>query len=265
MLSKPLPDTGAMRMTLPPPGDRGHRSQPVFAAPRRSPAARAGTGQPPDEKEITYELRFTTAQIRWCECGERDDNHRVSRPAADLANRLDNLRLLAGEGLTPAQVRRAQGLLPEAVAARGAGPAVQCHGDLFPGHIFVAMGGDTGVTVTGLIDFGDACGGRPLDDLASLCWEWPEADRAALEAGYGPAPFWNDKGRRLALGRLRMLIGYAAHDFRAGDAAAARGVPGRTQGRARDAGREGGAGSRCGLGEATLRSDKCPLSFCARW
>lgn len=148
--------------------------------------------------------------------------------AADLANRLDNLRLLAGAGLTPAQVRRAQGLLPEAVAARGAGPAVQCHGDLFPGHIFVAMGGDTtggdtGVTVTGLIDFGDACGGRPLDDLASLCWEWPEADRAALQAGYGPAPFWNDKGRRLALGRLRMLIGYAAHDFRAGDAAAARG------------------------------------------
>ena len=57
--------------------------------------------------------------------------------AADLANRLDNLRVLAGAGL---------------------------------------------------IDFGDACGGRPLDDLASLCWEWPGADRAALAAGYGPVP-----------------------------------------------------------------------------
>ena len=117
--------------------------------------------------------------------------------AADLANRLDNLRLLAGAGLTLAEVRRAEGLLPEAVAARGDGPAVLCHGELFPGHIFVAMGEDAAVTVTGLIDFGDACGGRPLDDLESLCWEWPEVDRAALAAGYGPAPFWNDQGPRL--------------------------------------------------------------------
>ena len=59
--------------------------------------------------------------------------------AADLVNRLDNLRLLAGAGLlTQAEVRRAEGLLPEAVAARGDGPAVLCHGELFPGHIFVA-------------------------------------------------------------------------------------------------------------------------------
>jgi hypothetical protein len=56
-----------------------------------------------------------------------------------------------------------------------------------------------------------------------LCWQWPEVDRAALAAGYGPAPFWNDQGRRLALGRLRMLIGYTAHDLRAGQAAGARG------------------------------------------
>jgi len=41
-------------------------------------------------------------------------------------------------------------------------------------------------------------------------------DRAALAAGYGPAPFWDDQGRRLALGQLRMLIGYTAHDLRAG-------------------------------------------------
>jgi aminoglycoside phosphotransferase (APT) family kinase protein len=92
--------------------------------------------------------------------------------AADLANRLDNLRLLTGAGLlTQAEVRRAEGLLPEAVAARGDGPAVLCHGELFPDHIFVATGGDEAVTVTGLIDFGDACGGRPLDDLELLCWE----------------------------------------------------------------------------------------------
>jgi len=45
------------------------------------------------------------------------------------------------------------------------------------------------VTVTGLIDFGDACGGRPLDDLEVLCWQWPEVDRTALTVGYGPAPF----------------------------------------------------------------------------
>jgi aminoglycoside phosphotransferase (APT) family kinase protein len=144
--------------------------------------------------------------------------------AADLANRLDNLRSLAGPGLlTQAEVRRAEGLLPEAVAARGDGLAVLCHGELFPGHIFVATGEDEALTVTGLIDFGDACGGRPLDDLALLCWEWPEVDRAALAAGYGAAPFWTDQGRRLALGQLRMLIGYTAHDFRAGQPADARG------------------------------------------
>jgi len=144
--------------------------------------------------------------------------------AADLANRLDNLRLLAGAGLlTQAEVHRVEGLLPEAVAARGDGPAVLCHGELFPGHIFVATGDDEAVRVTGLIDFGDACGGRPLDDLQSLCWEWPEVDRAALAAGYGPAPFWTDQGRRLALSQLRMLIGYTAHDLRAGKPADAQG------------------------------------------
>ncbi|HJZ08716.1 MAG TPA: aminoglycoside phosphotransferase family protein, partial [Trebonia sp.] len=144
--------------------------------------------------------------------------------AADLANRLDNLRSLAGAGLlTQAEVRRAEGLLPETVAARGDGPAVLCHGELFPDHIFVAAGEDEAVTVTGLIDFGDACGGRPLDDLALLCWEWPEIDRAALAAGYGVAPFWTDQGRRLALSQLRMLIGYAAHDLRAGQPADAQG------------------------------------------
>jgi aminoglycoside phosphotransferase (APT) family kinase protein len=137
--------------------------------------------------------------------------------AADLANRLDNLRSLAGaELLTQAEVRQAEGLLPEAVAARGDGPAVLCHGELFPGHIFISTGEDEAVGVTGLIDFGDACGGRPLDDLELLCWEWPEVDRAALAAGYGPAPFWTDQGRRLALGQLRMLIGYTAHDLRGG-------------------------------------------------
>lgn len=184
--------------------------------------------------------------------------------AADLANRLGNLALLAEAGLTPAEVRQAESLLPEAVAARGDGPAVLCHGELFPAHIYVAIGGDAaamggnavsaspeavaaggnggaaggnggaaggnaaaaseeaGVTVTGLIDFGDACGGRPLDDLASLCREWPEVDRAALAAGYGPASFWDDQGRRLALGQLRMLIGYTAHDLRVGNAPGAR-------------------------------------------
>ena len=54
------------------------------------------------------------------------------RMAADLANRLHNLRLLAGAGLTPAEVRRAESLLPEAVAAHTDGPAVLCHGELFP-------------------------------------------------------------------------------------------------------------------------------------
>jgi aminoglycoside phosphotransferase (APT) family kinase protein len=142
--------------------------------------------------------------------------------AADLANRLDNLRVLAGAGLTPAEARQAECLLPEAVAARGDGPAVLCHGELYPSHIFVTTGEDAAVTVTGLIDFSDACGGRPLDDLEVLCWSWPEGDRAALAAGYGPAPFWNDRGRRLALGQLRMLIGYAAHDLRAGNPAGAR-------------------------------------------
>ncbi len=144
--------------------------------------------------------------------------------AADLANRLDNLRLLAGAVLlTQVEAHRAEGLLPEAVAARGDGPAVLCHGELFPGHIFVATGEDEAVSVTGLIDFGDACGGRPLDDLQSLCWEWPDVDRAALAAGYGPAPFWTDQGRRLALSQLRMLIGYTAHDLRAGKPADAQG------------------------------------------
>jgi len=144
--------------------------------------------------------------------------------AADLANRIDNLRLLAGAGLlTEAEVHRVEGLLPEAVAARGDGSAVLCHGELFPAHIFVATGEDEAVSVTALIDFGDACGGRPLDDLQSLCWEWPEVDRAALAAGYGSAPFWTDQGRRLALSQLRMLIGYAAHDLRAGKPADAQG------------------------------------------
>jgi aminoglycoside phosphotransferase (APT) family kinase protein len=144
--------------------------------------------------------------------------------AADLANRLDNLRFLAEAGLlTQAEAHRVEGLLPEAVAARGDGPAVLCHGELFPGHIFVATGEDEAVTVTGLIDFGDACGGRPLDDLQSLCWEWPEVDRAALAAGYGPAPFWADQGRRLALSQLRMLVGYTAHDLRGGKPADAQG------------------------------------------
>ena len=113
--------------------------------------------------------------------------------AADLANRLDNLRVLAGAGLTSAEARQAEALLPEAVAARGDGPAVLCHGELYPSHIFVTTGEDAAVTVTGLIDFSDACGGRPLDDLEVLCWSWPEAGRAALAGGYGPAPFWNDR------------------------------------------------------------------------
>jgi aminoglycoside phosphotransferase (APT) family kinase protein len=153
---------------------------------------------------------------------EFDDS--AALQAADLANRLDNLRSLAGAGLlTQAEVRRVEALLPEAVAARGDGPAVLCHGELFPDHIFVAAGEDEAVTVTGLIDFGDACGGRPLDDLALLCWEWPEVDRAALAAGYGTAPFWTDRGRRLALSQLRMLIGYTAHDLRAGKLADAQG------------------------------------------
>jgi len=39
--------------------------------------------------------------------------------------------------------------------------------------------------VAGLIDFGDACGGRPLDDMATLCRDWPDVDRAAL-AGTAP-------------------------------------------------------------------------------
>ena len=39
----------------------------------------------------------------------------------------------------------------------------------------------------------------------------------------GPAPFWIDQRRRLALGQLRMLIGYAAHDLRAGEPADAQG------------------------------------------
>jgi aminoglycoside phosphotransferase (APT) family kinase protein len=142
--------------------------------------------------------------------------------AADLANRLDNLRFLAGAGLTHPEVRRAEGLLSEAVAARGDGRAVLCHGDLIPGHIFVVMGEDVAAAVTGLIDFGDACGGRPLDDLESLCWSWPEVDRAALATGYGPAPFWNDQGRGLALGQLRMLIGFTAHDLRVGKPAETR-------------------------------------------
>jgi aminoglycoside phosphotransferase (APT) family kinase protein len=137
--------------------------------------------------------------------------------AADLAHRLGNLRLLASAGLTAAEARRAEDLLPEAVAARGDGPAVLSHGELFPAHVFVTLNQDA-VAVTGLIDFGDAGGGRPLDDLALLCWEWPEVDRAELAAGYGPAPCWEDRGRRLALGQLRMLIGYAAHDLAADQA-----------------------------------------------
>jgi aminoglycoside phosphotransferase (APT) family kinase protein len=140
--------------------------------------------------------------------------------AADLANRLDDLRVLSQAGLTPAEVRRAEDLLPEAVAARGDGPAVLCHGDLIPDHIFAATGENT-VIVTGLIDFGDAAGGRPLDDMEVLCRNWPDVDRAALAAGYGPAPFWDDHGWRLALGQLRLLIGFAAYDLRAGKPAEA--------------------------------------------
>ena len=52
--------------------------------------------------------------------------------------------------------------------------------------------------------------------------DWPDVDRAALAAGYGPAVFWDDHGRRLALGQFRMLIGSAAHDLRAGKSAEAR-------------------------------------------
>jgi hypothetical protein len=39
----------------------------------------------------------------------------------------------------------------------------------------------------------------------------------------GPAPFWTSLGRRLAVGQLRMLIGYTAHDLRAGRPADAAG------------------------------------------
>jgi hypothetical protein len=77
------------------------------------------------------------------------------------------------------------------------------------------------VTVTGLIDFGDAFGGRPLDDMEVLCRNWPGVDRAALAAGYGPAVFWDDDGRRLALGQLRLLIGFTAYDLRTGKQAEA--------------------------------------------
>jgi aminoglycoside phosphotransferase (APT) family kinase protein len=141
--------------------------------------------------------------------------------ASDLANRLDDLRVLSRAWLTPAEARRARDLLPEAVAARGDGPAVLCHGDLIPDHIFVSAGEDTTVTVTGLIDFGDAFGGRPLDDMEVLCRNWPGMDHAALAAGYGPADFWDDDGRRLALGQLRLLIGFAAYDLRTGKQAEA--------------------------------------------
>lgn len=76
--------------------------------------------------------------------------------------------------------------------------------------------------MTRLIDFGDASGGRPLGDIAVLCRNWPDVDRAALTARYGPAPFWDDHGRRLALDRLRLLIGLATYDLRAGKPAEAR-------------------------------------------
>jgi aminoglycoside phosphotransferase (APT) family kinase protein len=143
--------------------------------------------------------------------------------AADLAHRLGNLRVLAGAGLTTEEAAWAETLLPEAVAARGDGPAVLCHGELYPAHIFITTGESDHPTVSGLIDWSDACGGRPLHDLEVLCWSWPEVDRAALADGYGPAPIWDDGGRRLALGQLRMLIGYAAHDLRAGQPARADG------------------------------------------
>jgi aminoglycoside phosphotransferase (APT) family kinase protein len=141
--------------------------------------------------------------------------------AADLADRVDDLRVLAEAGLTSAQVCRAEDLLPEAVAARGGGPAALCHCDLRPDHVFVTTGENAAVIVAGLIDFGDAAGGRPLDDVAMLCRNWPDMDRAALAAGYGPAAFWDDHGRRLALGQLRLLIGFAAYDLRTGQPALA--------------------------------------------
>ena len=77
------------------------------------------------------------------------------------------------------------------------------------------------MTVTGLIDFGDAFGGRPLDDMEVLLRDWPDVDRAALAVGYGPATFWDDQGRRLALGQLRLLIGVAVYDLHAGKPAEA--------------------------------------------
>ncbi len=45
---------------------------------------------------------------------------------------------------------------------------------------------------------------------------------ARLAAGYGPAAFRDDQGRRLALGRLRLLIGFTAYDLRTGKSAEAR-------------------------------------------
>ena len=72
------------------------------------------------------------------------------------------------------------------------------------------------MTVTGLIDFGDACGGRPLDDLALLCLEWHEVPRGPGGRLRGRA-VPDRLARRLALSQLRMLIGYTAHDLRAGN------------------------------------------------
>jgi aminoglycoside phosphotransferase (APT) family kinase protein len=96
---------------------------------------------------------------------------------------------------------------------------VLCHGDFTSEHIFV----DRRLRVSATIDFGMWCGGPPISDLAYLRYAMPQADLAAILAGYGATAnddddFW----RRLDLHALGLAIGNLASDVTIDNTAAAR-------------------------------------------
>jgi aminoglycoside phosphotransferase (APT) family kinase protein len=110
-----------------------------------------------------------------------------------MEDRIGGLEALEGSGLVPVDLLRAaqEAVRSRAVHFAAVTSAALVHGDFHPRHVFA-----TGRRVTAIIDWGDAGGGDPVNDLARFFMAgvtrdtaagWAQLDR--LLSGYGgPAP-----------------------------------------------------------------------------
>lgn len=92
--------------------------------------------------------------------------------------------------------------------------AVLCHNDMSPEHVIV----DSDLNVTGVIDFGEWCGGSDVGDLGKLRFARPDLELSAVLRGYG-SPELADETLlvRVELQALALAIGHFTHEVRIAD------------------------------------------------